>query len=220
MKGDVIIIEDYHYTAALEIVDYLLPKIQAKQGRYTITVAGESGSGKSEMGQAIATVLNYKEILAGVFQQDDYFIYPPKTNHNTRLKDISWVGPQEVKLALLDEHLKAAWDGEEEVVKPLVIFAEDRIEEETMTLKGLNVLIAEGTYTSLLENVDARVFLTRNRLETMESRRKRGREPMDPFFEEVLEIEHDIISKHKARADVIVNNEFQVEFVDAMAAPA
>ena len=219
MRGDVIIVEDYHYTAALEIVDYLLPKIEAKQGRYTITVAGESGSGKSEMGQAIATVLNYKEVPAGVFQQDDYFIHPPKTNHNTRLKDISWVGPQEVKLDLLDEHLKAAWDGEEEVVKPLVIFAEDRIEDETMTLKGFKVLIAEGTYTSLLENVDARVFLTRNRLETMESRRKRGREPMDPFFEEVLEIEHDIISKHKAKADVIVNNEFQVEFVNAMAAP-
>ena len=220
MKGDVIIVEDYHYTAAMTIVDYLLPQIEAKAGRFTCTVAGESGSGKSEMAQAIATVLNYKEVPTGIFQQDDYFIYPPKTNHNTRLKDISWVGPQEVKLALLDEHLKAAWDGQEAVVKPLVIFGEDRIEDETMTLTGLKVLIAEGTYTSLLENVDAKVFLTRNRLETMESRRKRGREPMDPFFEEVLEIEHEIISKHKAKADVIVTREFQVEFVgDLVAQP-
>lgn len=213
MKGDVIIVEDYHYAAALEIADYLLPKIEAKGGRYTITVAGESGSGKSEMGQAIATALNYKEVLTGVLQQDDYFIYPPKTNHQTRLKDISWVGPQEVKLALLDEHLKAAWDGEVEIVKPLVIFGEDRIEDEAMTLKGLKVVIAEGTYTSLLENVDTRVFLTRTRLETLEARRRRGREPMDPFFEEVLEIEHKIISKHKERADIIIDRDFQVEFV-------
>lgn len=216
MKGDVIIVEDYHYAAAFEIVEHLLPKIAAKEGRYTCTVAGESGSGKSEMAQAIVSVLNYKEVLAGIFQQDDYFIYPPKTNHNTRLKDISWVGPQEVKLTLLDQHLKAALEGSEQVVKPLVVFAEDRIEDETMTFTGLKVLIAEGTYTSLLENVDTRIFIARNRLETLDSRRKRGREPMNSFFEEVLEIEHGIISKHKAKADVIITKDYQVEFVQTL----
>ena len=216
MKGDVIIVEDHHYAAALEIVDYLLPKIEAKGDRYTCTVAGESGSGKSEMAQAIVSVLNYKEVLAGIFQQDDYFIYPPKTNHNTRLRDISWVGPQEVKLTLLDEHLQAAWEGQDEIIKPLVIFAEDRIEEETMTFTGLKVLIAEGTYTSLLENVDTRIFIARNRLETLESRRKRGREPMNSFFEEVLEIEHGIISKHKAKADIVITKDYQVEFVETV----
>ncbi len=212
MKGDVIIIEEHHRKAAKQIVDKLLSRIQAKTGRYTITVAGESGSGKSETGQAIAEELASRGVPSGVYQQDDYFVHPPRTNHETRVQDIKWVGPQEVRLDLLDEHMQAAWNGQNEVVKPLVVYAEDTIEEETMSLEGLKVLIAEGTYTTMLKNVDTRVFIARNRLETMESRKKRGREKMDPFIEEVLIIEHDIISKHREMADVIITRDYEVEF--------
>lgn len=213
MKGDVIIPEEHHYRAAKIIAKKLVPKIQAKEGRYTITVAGESGSGKSETGLALAETLEENGIRSGVYQQDDYFIHPPKTNHETRVKDISWVGPHEVKLDLLDEHLKAALDGKNEVVKPLVVYGENRVEEETMSLEGLKVLIAEGTYTTMLKNVDTKIFIARNRLETMESRKKRAREAMDPFIEEVLTIEHDIISKHRALADIVITRDYEVEFV-------
>lgn len=212
MKGDVIIVEEYHRKAAETIINKLLPKIQAKEGRYTITVAGESGSGKSETAKALAEALEKQAITAGVYQQDDYFVYPPKTNHNTRVKDIGWVGSQEVRLDLLDEHLKAALDGKNEVVKPLVIYEEDTITEETMSLAGLKVVIAEGTYTTLLQNVDTKIFIARNRLETMAAREKRAREAMDPFIEEVLKIEHDIISKHKDLADIVITRDYDVEF--------
>ena len=36
--------------------------------------------------------------------------------------------------------------------------------------------------------VDRRVFIARNRLETMEHRMKRGREEFDPFIEEVRQL--------------------------------
>jgi hypothetical protein len=42
---------------------------------------------------------------------------------------------------------------------------------------------------------------------------KRGREEFDPFIEEVLTAEHEIISQHRARADVIITREYDVEFV-------
>ncbi len=212
MKGDVIIVEEHHKKAAEIIVPKILSEIQAKEGRYTMTVAGESGSGKSETAQAIADELAKHAIKAGIYQQDDYFILPPISNDKKRREDISWVGSSEVKLDLLDEHLKAAWDGASEVKKPLVIYKEDTVEEETMSLEGLKVVIAEGTYTTMLKNVDKKVFINRNRLDTLETRRKRGREKIEPFIEEVLKIEHGIISPQRADADVIITKEYEVEF--------
>lgn len=214
MKGDIIIVEEHHRNAATQIAEKIAEKIKAKAGRYTITVAGESGSGKSETAKAIAEALEPYGVQSSILQQDDYFIHPPKTNDATRRKDISWVGSNEVKLDLLDQHLKAALDGADEVTKPLVIYEEDTVVEETMSFEGSKVVIAEGTYTSLLENVDTRVFIARNRLETMEARKKRGREKMDPFIEEVLKIEHEIISKHRERANVVITRDYDVEFVD------
>jgi uridine kinase len=211
MKGDIIIVEEHHRQAAQKIVDNILDEIQAKDGRYTMTVAGESGSGKSETAKAIAEQLEAQGVQAAIYQQDDYFIHPPKTNDATRRKDIGWVGPNEVRLELLDEHLKAAWDGLDIVTKPLVIYEEDRVTEELMSLEGAKVVIAEGTYTTLLNNVDKKVFINRNRLETMEARKKRGREEMDPFIEEVLKIEHDIISQHREKADIIITRDYEVE---------
>ncbi len=212
MKGDIILVEEHHRRAAEAIVERLWPAIEAAEGRYTLTVAGESGSGKSETAQAIADVFGERGIGAAVYQQDDYFIHPPKTNDRTRREDISWVGSNEVRLDLLDEHMRAALDGADEVRKPLVIYEEDRVDEEVMDLRGATVVIAEGTYTSLLENVGAKVFIARNRLETMEHRMKRGREEFDPFIEEVLKIEHEIISKHRERADVVITRDYDVEF--------
>jgi uridine kinase len=212
VRGDIIIVEDHHRAAAARIVDHIADAVAAKAGRYTITVAGESGSGKSETAQAIADAFADRGVVSAIYQQDDYFVYPPKTNDRTRREDIAWVGSGEVRLDLLDAHLQAALDGADEVEKPLVIYEEDRIDTETMDLRDATVVIAEGTYTSLLEHVDTRVFIARNRLDTMEHRMKRGREDFDPFIEEVLTIEHDIISEHRALADVVITRDYAVEF--------
>ncbi|MDH3605651.1 MAG: hypothetical protein OER12_01495 [Acidimicrobiia bacterium] len=215
MRGDIILVEDHHRAAAARIVEHIAAAVAAKSGRYTITVAGESGSGKSETAQAIADAFAEQGVVSAIYQQDDYFVHPPKTNDRTRREDISWVGSGEVHLDLLDAHLQAALDGADDVVKPLVIYEEDRIDTETMDLRDATVVIAEGTYTSLLEHVDTRVFIARNRLDTREHRRKRGREDFDPFIEEVLTIEHDIISKHRDLADVVITREYDVEFAES-----
>jgi uridine kinase len=211
MEGDVILVEEHHRRAAARIVEAILDEIQAREGRYTITVAGESGSGKSETAQALADRLEDEGIRCAILQQDDYFVLPPRSNDARRREEIEWVGTQEVKLDLLDQHLHAALLGEDDLVKPLVIYAEDTVTEETLTLVGVKVVIAEGTYTTLLEHVDKRVFINRNRLETMEARKKRGREEMDPFIEKVLEIEHAIISRHRERAHVVITRDYDVE---------
>jgi uridine kinase len=208
--GDKLIIKDKHRRAAEQIVDRILPQLRPSPRIYTITIAGESGSGKSETGQAVADALNQRGFNTLVLQQDDYFVHPPKTNDRTRRHDIGWVGMQEVHLDLLDEHLGKARAGIETIVKPLVVYGEDRITEETVSLRGVEAVVAEGTYTTVLENVDTRVFIDLTYLETLQSRLERAREAQDDFLEKVLKIEHRIISGHRSRADYIVDKQYQV----------
>lgn len=211
MQGDKIIIEEHHRRAAAIIADAISDGIKSRDRRTTITVAGESGSGKSETAAALAEALGQLGIPCAVLQQDDYFVLPPKSNDAKRRQDISWVGPQEVKLELMDQHLAAAREGAGSLEKPLVIYEEDRVTAESMELQGVQVVIAEGTYTTLLEHVDTRIFINRNRLETLEARRNRGREAIEPFIEEVLEIEHGIIAPHRQRANIVITRDYDVE---------
>jgi hypothetical protein len=78
--------------------------------------------------------------------------------------------------------------------------------EERISLEGVAVVIAEGTYTSLLRHVDTRVFIARTRRDTLEHRMKRNRggEARDPFVEQVLTWEHVIIAGHRHLADLFI----------------
>lgn len=212
MQGDSIVVEAHHRKAASGIGPLVMPLIEATSGRYTISIAGQSGSGKSETAVALSDALAPHGIACAILQQDDYFVYPPKTNDRTRRKDIGWVGPQEVKLALMDEHLKAFLNGADEVGKPLVDYESDTVSEETMTFGDARVLIAEGTYTTLLEQCRTHVFIDRTYLQTRAHREKRMRDKseLDPFIDQVLEIEHGIISSHKTRAQIIVDADYNV----------
>jgi uridine kinase len=145
-----------------------------------------------------------------IVQQDDYFIYPPRTNAATRREDIDWVGTSEVRLDLMDENLKQIRDGAATIVKPLVDFDADSIGEETIELDGVDVVLVEGTYTTLLRNADRRVFIDRSYVDTRAARELRAREAQDDFLERILTIEHVIISSHKGRADLIVTRDYDV----------
>ena len=213
MKGDVIHIGEEHRAAAGTIVDHYWSDIERSDVPFVFTVAGESGRGKSETGHAIQEAVESRGKAAYVFQQDDYFVLPPKSNDARRREDISWVGTQEVRLDLLDEHLSLARERSGSVEKPVIDYDADRIESETVDLSNIAVIVAEGTYTTLL-TADRHVFIDRNRLQTMESRKKRAREPIEPFLEQVLELEHQIIAQHKDRAHVIISNEYEVSFVE------
>ncbi len=204
MRGDILIIDENHRKAAGEVVDLILEDIRKTPRKFVITVAGESGAGKSEVAESITERLWERGLRSFVFAQDDYFVHPPKTNAKTREKDINWVGMQEVKLDLLDQNLKDAVDETGPVTKPLVDFDADSIGVETVDLSGYDVLIAEGTYTTTLKNADKRVFIDRNKMDTVESRKKRAREKQDEFLDRILTIEHGIIAPHKELADVVI----------------
>jgi uridine kinase len=94
----------------------------------------------------------------------------------------------------------------------LIDYNANTVETQIVSLKGVNVIIAEGTYTSLLRNVDTKIFINRNWLLTLEDRKKRNRgdEVSDPFTEKILATEHMIIAGHKHLADFIVTDNYDV----------
>jgi uridine kinase len=212
MKGDKIIVEEHHRKAAEKIVEIILPQITSSDSKFAINVAGESGSGKSEIATAISDELAKKDIKSVILQQDDYFVHPPKTNDKTRRQDISWVGTQEVHLDVLDQNIMDILDGLSEIEKPLVIYDEDTITRETINVDGAKVVIADGTYTTALNNLTCRTFIDRNYLDTRAYREKRSRHhsELDKFTESVLTIEHKIISSHKSKADIIITTDYGV----------
>ncbi len=213
MRGDILVIQDYHRRVASEIVLQIIERIRRKNTRYIITVAGESGSGKSETGRAIADELATYGIKSILLGQDDYFNFPPKSNDLKRREDPEWLGPHvEVKLDVMEQHLINAIQGKNEITKPLVDYDLNTIEEETISLEGIKVVLAEGTYTSLLKHVDTRIFISRNWQDTLEHRqkRKRGNEVDDPFIEQVLSMEHKIIAGHKQLSDFLITKDYEV----------
>ena len=211
MRGDKLVIKDHHIRAASQVAEVILPEIKQRDGRYAITIAGESGSGKSETAESLRQELEKHGINSFIFQQDDYFQYPPKSNAKMREKDINWVGTSEVKLDLLDQNLKDAIEGKEKIEKPLVYFEEDKVENETVNLEGIKVVIAEGTYTTALENAHKRVFIARNYFDTKETRAERSREKQDEFLEKILKIEHEIIIKQSEKADLIISKDYELK---------
>jgi len=209
MIGDKIVAKPYHIKAAGQVFDILKDTVAGM--RTTITIAGQSGSGKSEIASELAKCFESAGTKTAILQQDDYFFYPPKSNHQQREKDINHVGTGEVKTELLDEHLKLfKHSPDQPFIKPLVIFDEDRISEEQFDPSGYTVVIAEGTYTTMLKNADHHVFINRDYKDTREDRIGRKRDVIDEFSNRILEIEHEIISKHKSLATIIVEKDYSV----------
>jgi uridine kinase len=213
MKGDVLVIEAHHRRAAAQIAADLVDCINAKGGRFLVTVAGESGSGKSETAAALAQQLLQVGLAPVILGQDDYFVLPPKSNDARRRTDPEWLGPHaEVRFDLLQANVDAALAGAIAIEKPVIDYDGNSAAIEMVSLEGVKVVIVEGTYVSLLRHVDRRIFIARNRLETLEhrKRRNRGREAADPFIEGVLAVEHKIIAGHRALADFVLTRDFDV----------
>ncbi|HKK47399.1 MAG TPA: hypothetical protein VJ964_17860 [Balneolaceae bacterium] len=210
MIGDVVHIKPHHLPPARRILELISEPMEKSRGVFTITIGGESGSGKSTLGLAIRQLLETAGRHCFIFHIDDYFKLPPRDNHNNRLKDLGNVGPGEVDLDLMQQHIYQMKEGAPEIEKPLIHYKENRIRRVTVDVDNVEVIIAEGTYTTLLDGIDCKVFMLRNYLDTYENRVERARDPIIPFNEKVLEIEHTIIKEHAAKADILVDKDYNI----------
>ena len=193
---------------AVQVLELISHEIKAEEDKYILTIAGESGSGKSVLAVEIAKLLEEQNIKTHIFQQDDYFIYPPRTSAKERRENISIVGKNEVLIDKLDKHLKNLKEKRYIIQKPKVQFEENKFTEETIDLTHTKVIIAEGTYTTELQNANKHIFIDLNYCDTEKYRAERNREEQDEFLTKVLKIEHSIIKEQKKNADIIINKSF------------
>lgn len=214
MIGDKIDMSAVNREMIKALLRITLPRLHEKGEKFVISIAGESGSGKSVIAHAFARELNERGVPAWVIQQDDYFFHPPQTNDRLRRENFEHVGIGEINLELMDHHISLFKAGASHLEKPMVNYEANQILKENMEIKNLIVLIVEGTYTSLLENIDLRIFIDRDYRQTFLDRQRRARDASDAFIEKVLEKEHQIIAPHKKSADVIITADFSLQIPD------
>lgn len=201
MRGDKIVIS--HESAAG--ADRIMELIQSSGRTFplAVAIAGESGAGKSSTALSLAHLTAEAGRKSITLAQDDYFHLPPADNHEQRMKDLTRVGPGEVDLELLNEHVCRLKDGLQVDLR-IVSWDENSVGWEPIDAQPWDMVIVEGTYVSLLAAVDVRAFVDRTYHDTRADRISRARERVTPFIEEVLEIEHRIIAKHRVLADVVI----------------
>jgi uridine kinase len=203
--GDKLVITEYHRDAGKRVFRELEARWKRGAKFLSVTIAGESGCGKSETAQVLSELCEGAGRKTVVLAQDDYFHLPPHANARKREEFIGWVGPGEVRLDLLKAHVEVIRSGEaDSLVKPCSVFERDEIIDETLDVAGAKVVIAEGTYTTLLPDMDVRVFIDRVYTETKKARLRRGRDAMSEFVETVLAIEHGVIREHKKLATIVI----------------
>lgn len=182
----------------------------ASNHRAVIGVAGESGSGKSVTATGLALALDTLGRICVVLHQDDYFVRPPRANHEFREQNIGNVGPQEVNLTLLAAHVAAFRARQGDVPVPTVDYTEDRFTTRLVDFASADVLIVEGTYVLMLPDLDRRIFFDATAMQTRERRRERNRDIDAPIVEQVLAIEHDLIAPQRAAADILIDSGFNI----------
>ena len=210
MIGEKVIIGEDFKRLAQELSERLIPLIQEHPGRFVLSISGESGSGKTSISFALANQLTEEGIKAVVIQQDDYSALPPQQTVLKRRKSLVRVGFSEVQLALLEKNLQEIKEGKEEIEKPLVVLDKNQIVREVVSLKEVKVVIVEGIYSFILDNVDKYLFINRQFWETAEARKLRGRDEQDELMERVLQIEHGLVLLGKPKADFFITKNFEI----------
>lgn len=184
-----------------------------KEGVRAIAITGESGSGKTTLSLALKEVFEENGCRVLILHQDDYFHLAPQKNHWMRLQDFSRIGPQEVRLDLLDEHIcRIKARKEHHIEIPVMNWTEDIEESRRVDLEDVKIILVEGTYVSLLKQLDCRIFIDIDHKQTRHERIHRNRETVTDFIEKVLEKESQIIQLHRKYADILIFQNRKVQY--------
>lgn len=193
------------------LAELLTTAFQVRPGaRTVIAIAGESGSGKSVTAVCVAHALSAAGLSTALLHQDDYFIRPPRANHYHRVRDLGSVGPHEINLALVHEHIADFRAGAPHVAAPRVDYPGDRFLTQHFDFSGTDTLIVEGTYALGLPGTNVRIFLEATSDDTRERRKLRNRDIDEPIVDRVLDIEHALIAPQAAFAHIIIDREFHL----------
>lgn len=204
------LLKEEYFDLSSEIIKKLRHSSLLSRRKLVIGICGESGSGKSVTAKCLQIELKKQNIDSIILHQDSYYKLPPKENHEKRKSDLSWVGANEVQMDLLQSHIEQFKSKEEKITVPVLDYEKNLFVEYDTNIQDKPVLIVEGVYTFLLEDLDYKVFMERTYKETLEKRRNRTREIYDPFVECVLKIEQSLVLPLKKLANVSITNNYSI----------
>jgi uridine kinase len=190
----------------------IINKLDLNSNKKTaISISGESGCGKTTLSISLKTELEKIGFKVLILHQDDYFKLPPKQNHQARFNNFDHIGLQEVRFDLIDEHINIFKEGIKTTLEiPKMDWILDEEKLINAPIQNINIIIIEGTYTALLNKVDKRIFINTNYMQTKQNRVSRNRETVTDFIEKVLAKESEIIKEHKKFADIVLNQQFEI----------
>jgi alpha-galactosidase len=215
MVGDKPLIGESHIKRANALFP-VLQKMAAGKDKFVVAIGGESGSGKSETSALIGTRFIQSGSPAYVLSCDNYPHRPPRMNDAHRVEIFEeqkenglreYLGTEnEIDFPRLGQLVAAFKRGEPTLSLRIMNAAEHYVQENDRVLdvSNIKVLVLEGTWSHFVPGADARVYLETNFRETLEHRKARARDPITPFTEMVLQIEHAKLEPVFQRAGVIV----------------
>lgn len=199
-----------HYSLANKLCEKIFEENKLPIQKMVIAIGGESGSGKSTTAFCLQKELTERGLNCVVLHMDSYFKLAPKDNHQNRLQSLDNVGPHEVNMSILNEHITAFKKWTNFIEVPIVNYKENSLSHKKLDLSDSQVLIVEGVYTFLLENLDQKIFIDRTYLDSHQQRIERTRENYDPYVELVLKVEHKIVAPLINKASLVVDKNYDI----------
>ncbi len=212
MLGDVLLIGDLHRKAAGEILNHVLKEKEKKgsEQKYVVAIAGESGSGKTELAHVLANKLKKINIRSKMLHLDNYYIIPPLLRGEWRkTHGLDSVGLNEIDWKLVNKSIQDFNEDRESMV-PIIDIISEQVDKLITDFRKIDVLVLDGLYAINAEYIDLRIFIDLTYHETKISQLVREKEIPDEFRMQVLEREHQSVRKLKSLADLIVTKHYEV----------
>lgn len=206
MIGDVLLIEEKHTNAAIQLAAIIKERNFEKT---VIAIAGESGTGKSEIAHELRRILKEEGNLVNILHSDNYYkILPTERTEWRKKHGIKSVGEDEYNWAILMKNIEDFRNGRKAILPYYDLYTNQKNQLIT-NFKNLNILIVEGLY-SLRSKADLKVFINFSYTDNIKAQVLRKKEPQTTFRTEVLQREKQVIQSHKSLADYFINRDYDV----------
>lgn len=208
MLGDVLLIEEKHQNAALEILKYVLER---NKNKFIVAISGESGSGKTELAHCLAKLLRKEGIMAKPIHIDNYYRIHPHERTEWRLNHgiENVVGWDEYDWETIYQNIED-FKNDDSSTMPCVDLVTEQIDLLTTDFEGIDMLIIDGIYAIKTEEADMRIYIELTYHDTKKAQLLRGKEPQNEYRLSVLEQEHKVVTSLKNTADLFVNKDYKV----------
>ena len=201
MIGDVLMLQPLHDDIARKI--FKIVKRSGGFAKKVISVAGESGTGKSEIAHNIRILCKLQGLKAKILHLDNYYNTSPDDRTRVRMeKGIDFVGDHEILWRDVSAHIRA-FRQNRGVELPFIDLYTNHEDTLKTTFEGIDVLVIEGLYATKA-NADFRFFIDKTYHDTKFEQLARKKEKQTRFRQKVLEKEHIVVQGHREEADYFI----------------